>query len=427
MPFSLCNALATFQRLMNYVLQEFLGKFVAVYLDDIIIYSRTFEQHVDHVLQVFNALREAKLKIKLKKCYFCLPSISFLGHIVGRDGLQPDPEKVQKIRDFPRPHNLKTLRRALRLFSYYRKFIKDFSKIATPLHKLLKKDMPFIWTQKQQNAFNFLKKCLTKAPILQYSDFDKEFILYTDASGHGLGAIIVQKNDEGKEGVIAYASRSLNPAERRYGITDQECLAVVWAIRHFSHYLCFKHFTVYTDHSVLKWLQTCKMPIGHRARWIMELQQYNFTIVHRPGKANANADALSRIPEMQEEGNDQSDETQEIYCFMADTTEEETKTLKGKHQEICDCSECQRYQQITELIEHTEQQLSQETVIHADDVSDNDIIKLIIEEIKDENPEMKFVDIGELYWRQKQEINCTHEQTMVAILEATLDLQLSNQ
>ena len=298
MPFGLCNAPGTFQRLMNYVLQEFLGKFVAVYLDDIIIYSKTFEQHIDHIGQVFRALRKAILKIKLKKGYFCFPNLAFLGHIMGRNGISPDPTKVEKIKSFPEPQNLKELRGALGLFSYYRKFVKNFSNIAKPMLMLLKKDTPFIWTEKQQEAFNFLKKCLMEAPILQYPDFEKPFVLYTDSSGTGLGAVLSQIDDEKRERVIAYASRSLNKAECNYGITDQECLAVVWAIKHFEQYLGLLPFKVVTDHSALKFLQTAEIPTGKRARWIMYLQQFNFEIVHRPGKENKNADALSRIPEM---------------------------------------------------------------------------------------------------------------------------------
>src|SRR3954462_1543529 len=159
MPFGLRNAPGTCQRLMNYILQDYIGKFVAVYLDDIIIYSKTFEQHIDHIKTIFKALRKAILKIKLKKCYFCFPNISFLGHIVGRDGISVDPAKVEKIKNFPEPMNLKHLRAALGLFSYYRKFVKDFLKIAAPMTLLLKKETPFKWTDKQQRAFDFLKEC----------------------------------------------------------------------------------------------------------------------------------------------------------------------------------------------------------------------------------------------------------------------------
>jgi TolA-binding protein len=299
MPFGLKNAPGTFQRLMNYILQDYLGKFVAVYLDDIIIYSKTYEQHIDHVKLVLEALRKAILKIKLKKCYFCFPNIAFLGHIVGRNGISVDPSKVEKVKDYPTPTSLKELRAALGLFSYYRKFVKNFSKIAAPMTELLKKDIPFTWTERQQKAFDHLKDCLVKAPILQYPNFEKPFVLYTDASGTGLGAVLSQKDDENRERVIAYASRSLNKAERNYGITDQECLAIVWAIKHFEQYLGLLPFQVVTDHSALKFLQTSKPPVGRRARWILYLQQWDFKIIHRPGKANNNADALSRVPEIE--------------------------------------------------------------------------------------------------------------------------------
>ncbi|GBC37403.2 uncharacterized protein LOC114968091 [Rhizophagus irregularis DAOM 181602=DAOM 197198] len=204
MPFGLAYTPGTFQRLMNRILQEYLGKFVAVYLDDVIIYSKgTLEQHLDHLRQVFETLRRANLKIKLKKYYFCLGNIHFLEHVVGREGIH--------------------------------------------------------------------------------------------VSGTGLGDVLLQIREDGKEHVVAYASRSLNKAECNYLITDQECLAIVWAIKHFQHYLGLKSFTIVTDHSALKWLKISKIPKGRHARWVMDLQQYDFNIKHRAGKANANADALSRI------------------------------------------------------------------------------------------------------------------------------------
>ena len=296
MPFGLAYAPGTFQRLMNYILHDYLGKFVAVYLDDIIIYSKgSLENHLSHIAQVFETLRRAHLKIKLKKCHFCFPNIHFLGHVVGRDGIKPDPEKIQKIKDFPEPKSLTQLRSALGLFSYYRRFIKDFSNIARPLNSLLKKDEPYHWEIKQQNAFDALKQKLISAPILIYPDFEKSFVLYTDASGTGIGAVLSQIGNDKKEHVVAYASRSMNKAEQNYPITDQECLAIVWAIKYFQHYLELRPFILVTDHSALKWLQTSKIPKGRRARWVMDLQQFKFEIKHRPGKANANADALSRM------------------------------------------------------------------------------------------------------------------------------------
>ena len=222
------------------------------------------------------------LKIKLKKCHFCLPSLSFLGHVIGRSGIQPDPEKIAKVKNFPTPTNITQLRAALGLFGYYRKFVKDFGRHAKPMTELLKKDKPFKWEKRQQDAFDRLKERLIKAPILQYPDYEELFILFTDASMTGLGAVLAQKKN-GKEVVIAYASRSTNQHEANYSITDLECLAVVWAVQHFQHYL-FNHFTIVTDHSALKWLKTCKIPKGRRGRWILELQQYHFTIEHRAGR-----------------------------------------------------------------------------------------------------------------------------------------------
>jgi hypothetical protein len=190
MPFGLCNAPVTFQRLMNEVLDEFLWKFVVVYLDDLNVYSKTFAQHLDHLQQVFERLRQVGLKLNPEKCYFIKQELSFLGYLISPRGIHTDPAKVEKVKDFPVPQNLTQLRGFLGLASYYRRFIKNFSKIANPLNKLLKKDVPFLWAKEQQLSFDFLKSCLIHAPILVYPDFEKTFILSTDASTFGLGAIL---------------------------------------------------------------------------------------------------------------------------------------------------------------------------------------------------------------------------------------------
>ena len=296
MPFGLTNAPATFQRLMNHILMEYLDEFVVVYIDDILIYSKTFDEHLKHLERVFEKLKEAKLMIKLKKCKFGEQNIEFLGHIIGRDGIKPDPEKIEKIKNLKAPNNLTELRSVLGLCSYYRRFVKNFSKIVKPLNKLLKKHIKYEWTKEQQKALEILKQKLIEYPILIQPDFEKPFILAVDASGNALGAVLSQLNEEGNEAVIAYASRTMNSAEQNYPITEQECLAVVWGIEHFHKYLMNRKFTVITDHSALKGLTNMKViPKGRRARWLMNLQRYNFEIKHKPGKSNKNADALSRL------------------------------------------------------------------------------------------------------------------------------------
>jgi len=297
MPFGLTNAPATFQRLMNTVFREYIDKFIVVYIDDTTIYSKTFEEHLIHLRMTFDKLRQAGLKVQPDKCHFGKTSLPFLGYIIGKDGIKPDPAKVEKVQNFPAPTNLTELRGFVGLASYYRRFIINFAKIASPLHKLFHKDQPYNWTSKQQAAFEELKKHLTTAPILTYPDFTKPFILFTDASTLGLGAVLSQKDNEGKERVIAYASRRVSNAEANYSITELECLAVVWAIKLFRPYLqSHIPFELITDHSALKWLVHKPNPPGRLARWIMTLRDYNFTVTHKKGKTHSNVDPLSRIP-----------------------------------------------------------------------------------------------------------------------------------
>lgn len=295
MPFGLCNAPATFQRMMNIIFEDLLFKFIKIYLDDCNIHSKTFEEHLQHLEEVFNRLRKAGLKLKPSKCHFCSPEIKFLGHIVGKDGIKADPSKVEKVKNFPIPTNLTELRGFIGLASYYRKFVPQFSHIAKPLTSLTKKDTPFIWSEKQNKAFEDLKDKLCSTPILQFPDLEKEFYLYTDASNYAMGAILAQKDEDNNEHAIAYASKGLNKHELNYTVTEKECLAIVWAIRHFEHYITGRHFTIVTDHYALKWLYTQK-PKGRLARWIMSIQEHDFEIIHKEGKKHRNADALSRIP-----------------------------------------------------------------------------------------------------------------------------------
>jgi hypothetical protein len=295
MPFGLCNAPATFQRLMDTVLRDILWQNVVVYVDDINIGSKTFDEHLLHLEQVFLRLRQSGLKLSPEKCFFFEKKLPVLGYVIGREGIQTDPEKVAAIKGFPIPKDLTQLRGFIALASYYRKFIKGFSTIVEPLNRLLKKNVSYRWTTDQQKAFENLKDCLTSPPILAYPDLDKPYILYTDASTYALGAILSQKGDDKKERVIAYASRTLNKHEQNYSITELECLAVIWSIKYFHHYLHGRKFVVVTDHATLVYLKNMKNPVGKLGRWLMTLNGYNMEILNRPGKSHTNVDTLSRI------------------------------------------------------------------------------------------------------------------------------------
>ena len=301
MPFGLCNAPGTFQRCMDTVLRDILWKYALVYLDDVTAFSQTFEEHLQHLETIFKRIEAAGLKINPDKCHFGAHSLQFLGHIISDQGILPDPTKIEAVKNYPQPQNLTQLRAFLGLASYYRRFIKDFSKISSPLYELLKKDIPYEWIEQRQQAFQLLKEKLISAPLLMYPDFTKPFCLYTDASYTALGAVIEQLGDDGLKHPIAYASRTTSSAERKYSSTELECAAVVWAVNYFRPYLYGKRFTIFTDHSALQWLlklKTIKNGLtGRLARWQLQLQSFDYDIKYRPGTVNSNADALSRMPQ----------------------------------------------------------------------------------------------------------------------------------
>ena len=296
MPFGLVNAPATFQRLMEVVLSGLARDSCHVYLDDVLVLGRTLEEHNANLTKVLSRLREAGLRLKPKKCEFAQESVRYLGHVVSAQGVQADPEKLRAVSHYSPPTDVKSLRSFLGLASYYRRFVPGFSRTAAPLHALTRNGIPYIWTPDCQQAFEKLKELLTSAPLLKYPDFTKPFILETDASGDGLGAVLAQRQEDGLVRPIAYASRSLQKHERNYGITELEGLGVVWAAKHFRPYLYGHRCTVFTDHEALKSLLNTPQPSGKLARWGMALQELNLTIEHRSGKHNANADALSRHP-----------------------------------------------------------------------------------------------------------------------------------
>ena len=295
MPFGLCNAPATFERLMESVLARMPWETCLVYLDDIIVMGKSFDEHLVNLTQVFERLRSSNLKLSPKKCCLCQTQVTYLGYVVTRSGIKPDPKKVEAVQSWPVPVNVQELRSFLGLCSYYRRFVKDFAKIAKPLHSLTQKNTPFKWDEDCQQAFVDLKEYLTRSPVLIYPDPSRQFILDTDASHLAIGAVLSQLID-GKEHPVAYFSRTLNQPEKQYCVTRKELLAVVQAIEHFHPYLYGRHFMVRTDHASLQWLLNFKALEGQLARWMQKLGEYDFEVKHRKGAEHGNADALSRRP-----------------------------------------------------------------------------------------------------------------------------------
>ncbi|KAA3459053.1 DNA/RNA polymerases superfamily protein [Gossypium australe] len=281
MPFGLTNAPAVFMDMMNRVFQPYLDRFVVVFIDDILVYSRSEEEHDAHLRVVLQA--------KFSKCEFWLKEVTFLGHVVSAEGIRVDPRKIEAVLDRKPPKSVVEIQSFLGLAGYYRRFVEGFSLIAAPLTKLLRKRVSFVWTGKQQESFDKLKKILTEAPVLIQPEAGKEFTVYCDASHKGLGCVLMQG---GK--VVAYASRQLRPHEGNYPTHDLELAAVVFALKIWRHYLCGEKSIVYTDHKSLKYLLTQKDLNLRQRRWVELLKDYDCSIEYHPGKANVVADALSR-------------------------------------------------------------------------------------------------------------------------------------
>lgn len=295
MPFGLHSAGATFQRLLDKIIGPELEPRAFAYLDDLIIVSATFEEHIEILKQVFERLRVAGLKVNPEKCKFCKLELKYLGHVVNEQGIQTDPEKVRAIAEFPKPTTVRALRAFLGLASWYRRFVENFAKITPPLTKLLRKGIKWEWKDSQDRAFQRLKDKLCHTPVLACPNFEYPFVLQVDASDEGLGAALTQQLKQG-EVVIAYGSRLLTEGERKFTVTEKECLALVWAVKKFRPYLEGYHFIALSDHQALKWLMKLQQPSGRLARWVLELQQHDFEIQYRKGSLNKVADALSRNP-----------------------------------------------------------------------------------------------------------------------------------
>jgi hypothetical protein len=289
MPFGLHNAAATFQRLAEKIIGDRLGHCCFAYL----AISSNFQEHLEVLREVLGKLREAGLKINQEKSKFCRQRLEYLGHVETGTGIAVSPDKVKSIVNYPLPANVKQLCSFLGLVSWYGRFIQNSSQIVSPLAKLLKKGTPWLWTDSCQYSFDDLKCRLVSAPILVCPDFNEPLVLQTDASLLGLGAVISKQTD-GKGHVIVFVSRSLTDTVKKYTVVE-ELHAILWAVSKFSPYLEGCHFSVITDHSALKWVNCLSNPSGRLARWAMELQEYSFDVIHKRGRFNVVADALSRL------------------------------------------------------------------------------------------------------------------------------------
>ena len=289
MPFGVTNAPAIFMDYMNRIFHDYLDQFVVVFIDDILVYSRNKEEHEKHLRIVLHILRDRKLFAKLSKCDFWLEKVQFLGHVISKDGVAVDPNKVESVMEWQQPTTPTEVRSFLGLAGYYRKFIEGFSKLALPLTKLTRKNEKFVWNEKCDQSFQELKRRLTTAPVLILPDPKRTFEVYCDASGQGLGCVLMQ---EGR--VVAYASRQLRPHEVNYPTHDLELAAVVFALKIWRHYLYGTRFEVFSDHKSLKYLFDQKELNMRQRRWMEFLKDYDFGLSYHPGKANVVADALSR-------------------------------------------------------------------------------------------------------------------------------------
>ena len=293
MPFGLCNAPATFERLMEMVLKGYLWKRCMVYIDDVIVFGESFDQTLENLSMVLERIRAAGLTLKPKKCELFTQEILYLGFMVTGQGIRPDPSKIKCVQNWPRPCGVGDVRSFLGFASYHRRFVKDFAQIARPLTVLTLKNKTFEWGPSQEHAFTVLKDRLCRTPVLDHPRTGVEFILDTDASGFAIGGVLSQKVD-GVERVIAYASTALSASQINYCTTHRELLAVVRMIQRFRHYLWGRKFTIRSDHSSLRWLLNYKDADGMLARWLAKLQEFDFHIEHRPGRFHGNADGLSR-------------------------------------------------------------------------------------------------------------------------------------
>ena len=300
MPFGLMNAPATFQQLMENCLGDLHLNWCIIYLDDIIIYSKTPKEHLERLEAVFKKISKAGLKLKPSKCEFFKPEITYLGHVVSNKGIATDPKKIRAIQQWPRPTTVTEVRRFTGLTNYYRKFVHGYARVARPFHDLVsgknakKKRTTVEWTEDCERSFKQLKELCSNTPVLAYPDYKQKFKLYTDASESGLGAVLAQIKEDGLERPVAYASRTLLKSERNYDAHKLKFLALKWAITdRFHEYLYGGTFDVFTDNNPLTYILSSAKLDACGQRWVASLGPYNFSLHYNPGRQNTVADSLS--------------------------------------------------------------------------------------------------------------------------------------
>lgn len=319
MPFGLSNAPAVFQELMSIVLQD-LDKFAVAYLDDILIYSSSLTDHLSHIQQVFDRLRQHGLKLKLKKCHFLQAETNYLGFIINQNGIKPDPKKVEAIASVSAPTSVREVRGFIGMCSYYRRFIPNFSEIAKPIIALTKKYSKFKWTDDCQRAFKYLKDSLTVIPHLAYPDVNKPYTLYTDASQSCIGACLTQPCCEGEEVIpgiktekpIYYLSHKLSDTQTRWSTIEKEAFAIHYALQKLDHFLHNAEFTIRTDHKPLKYILEAPMQNKKIQLWALGLSGYNCKVEYISGPENTCADLLSRLPDDQKNSKSETDNEPDI-------------------------------------------------------------------------------------------------------------------
>lgn len=322
MPFGLCGAPATAVRLMNMLLSDLIRKSCFVYFDDIIIFSESFKDHLQHIEEVLQRLRDQNIKIRPKKCRFMRESVSYLGHQISAVGIRPDPLNIETVKKFKLPSTVTEVRSFTGLASFFRKFIPELAKIVAPINNLIinkkRKNEKVTWTEDASIAFERIKDLITSSPTLVHYDPNGDLELRTDACDYAIGAILLQTSrDPAYTGVLCYVSKMLKKSERNYTVTDKEAYAILWSVTKLRHYLWNKKFTVTNDHKALQYLMNIKDQNGRLARWALKLQPYRHNIIYKPGIEHGDVDYISRHPLPTTEDEEDDSDVENIPVFEA--------------------------------------------------------------------------------------------------------------